>query len=355
MPEEIIKPKSLSMSNTKKEMIAAYNTILKQLQEKRETELKPEKMIEEKKKKEVVEIAENLSLEGVVKEISNLKLEIGKKLTSISDGLEEEVDKFNQIRKAIEVKEQDIKELFDIESSAETLAALIEGQNQKRQEFEQEMAARKEELNQEISKTRIEWEKGKKEYETEIKEKDAAETKKREREKEEYGYSFKREQFLAKDKFEDEKAKIEKELLQKKEQMEKEFEEREKTISQREEELSELQKKVDAFPEELKASVNKAIKDTSDRLASEVKSKEELMKKEFGGERNVLKTRIESLDKIVKEQNERIAALSVQLEKSYEKVQDIAVKSVEGSSNLKSFATLQQIASEQVRKQPSEK
>jgi len=35
------------------------------------------------------------------------------------------------------------------------------------------------------------------------------------------------------------------------------------------------------------------------------------------------------------------------LEKSYEKVQDIAVKSVEGSSNLKSFATLQQIASEE--------
>jgi len=51
MSEEVIKPKSLSMKNTKNEMVTAYNTLLKQLQEKKESELKPEKKIEEKKKK----------------------------------------------------------------------------------------------------------------------------------------------------------------------------------------------------------------------------------------------------------------------------------------------------------------
>jgi len=49
MSEEKIKPKELSMSNTKKEMLDVYNILLKQLQEKREAELKPEKKIEEKK------------------------------------------------------------------------------------------------------------------------------------------------------------------------------------------------------------------------------------------------------------------------------------------------------------------
>ncbi len=39
------------MKNTKNEMVTAYNTLLKQLQEKKESELKPEKKIEEKKKK----------------------------------------------------------------------------------------------------------------------------------------------------------------------------------------------------------------------------------------------------------------------------------------------------------------
>ncbi|MCE5328901.1 hypothetical protein LLG07_00990 [bacterium] len=355
MAEEKIKHRVLSISNTKKEMIDTYNALLKQLQEKSEAELKPEKKIEEKKNREVVEVAETLSSEGVISEIGRLKLEIGKKLTHISDGLEEEVSKFNQIQKAIEIKDEELKELYEIERSAETLAALIEAQNKKHQEFELEMAAQREELNREISTTREEWGKEKKEYEAEIKERDTSEAKRREREKEEYNYTFKREQLLARNKFEDEMAKTEKEIQLKKEYMEKELTEREKAVTEREEELAELQKKVTVFPDETKEAVNKAVKETTERITLEAKNKEELIRKEFDGERNVLKTRIESLEKTVKDQSAQIANLSVQLEKSYQKVQDIAIKSVEGSSNLKSFANLQQLASEQIRRQPQEK
>jgi hypothetical protein len=43
------------------------------------------------------------------------------------------------------------------------------------------------------------------------------------------------------------------------------------------------------------------------------------------------------------------------LEEAYQKVQDIAVKTVEGASNAKSLASLQQLLSEQARKQTLEK
>jgi len=355
MEEEKIQPKALSMSNTKKEMLEAYSMLLKKLKEKREAELKPEKKIEEKEQKEVVKVAETLSSEGVIKEIGNLKLEIGKNLTQLSDGLEEEVNKFKKIQKAIEVKEEEIKELYEIERSAATLAALIEAQNQKREEFESEMAARREELNQEIQITRDEWQKEKKQYEAEIKERDAAEAKKREREKEEYSYAFKREQQLSKDMFEDEKAKMEKEIQLKKEQMEKELSERERIIAEKEGELNELRKKIADLPEETEVAVNKAVKETAERLTLEAKTRDELMRKEFDGERNVLTTRIESLERTVKEQSGQVSHLSEQLEKAYQKVQDIAVKSVEGSSNLKSLSNLQQLLSEQTKKQLQEK
>ena len=144
MQEEKRQPKRLSMSSTKKEMLDAYHALLKQIQEKKETELKPEKKIEEKNQKEAVHVAENLSAEGVVKELGNVKLEIGKRLTYISDALEDEVSKFKQIQKAIEVKEQELHELYEIEKAAETLAALIEAQNQKIEVFDSEMTARKE-------------------------------------------------------------------------------------------------------------------------------------------------------------------------------------------------------------------
>jgi len=62
-----------------------------------------------------------------------------------------------------------------------------------------------------------------------------------------------------------------------------------------------------------------------------------------------------SLKKTLKEQNEQTAKLSQQLEKAYQQVQEIAVKTIEGSSTIKSFANLQQWISEQTKKQSSEK
>jgi HD superfamily phosphodiesterase len=105
----------------------------------------------------------------------------------------------------------------------------------------------------------------------------------------------------------------------------------------------------------MEIAVAKAVKETADRLNLEAKSREELQKREFIGERNVLTTRIESLEKIVKEQSEQITKLTQQLEKAYQQVQEIAVKTIEGSSTVKSFANLQQWISEQVRKTPQEK
>jgi len=355
MEEKKVQPKKLSLTNTKQEMMEAYHSLLKQMDERKEAELKPEKKLEEKKAKEVVHVADSLSSEGVGQEISGLKSEIGKMLTQIADKMEEEVNKFKAIQKAIELKEKELQELYDIEKSAMTLAALIETQSQKRQQFEADMAARKEELSQEIENLRTEWAKEKSDYEAEIKERDLTEKKKRDREKEEYDYSFKRQQMLAKDRFEDEKAKLEKEIQLKKVQMEGELKEREKVIAQKEEELNELRKKVSLFPKEMETAVNKVIKETSERLNLEAKNKEELLKKEFTGEKNVLTTRIESLEKTAKEQSAQVAGLTQFLEKANQKVQEIAVKALESSAAAKSFASLQQLMNEQTKKTGQEK
>ncbi len=355
MEEKKFQSKKLSLSNTKQEMLEAYNAVLKQLETQREAELKPEKRLEEKKAKEVIQVAESMSSEGVSREISNLKIETSKTLAQISDRLEEEVNKFRAIQSAITLKEKELQELYEIEKSAVTLAALIESQNQKRQAFEIEMAEKKEALSQEIEALRAEREKEKNDYEGETKERDMAEKKRRDREKEEYEYSFKREQKLTKDKFEDEKAKLEKEILIKKGQMESELKGREKAIAEKEEELNELKKKVAAFPKEMETAIAKAVKETIEKLTLEAKNREELQKKEFVGEKNVFTTRVESLEKAVKEQSEQITKLTQQLEKAYQQVQEIAVKTIEGSSTVKSFANLQQWLSEQTRKSPQEK
>jgi NADH/NAD ratio-sensing transcriptional regulator Rex len=353
--EESKEQKKLAMTSTKQEMLQAYNTLLKQLEEKQAGELKPEKKIEEKKIKESVQVATSLTADGVGKEIAELKMEIGKTLTRITDQLEGEVNRFVAIRNAISAKEKELQELYEIEKVAMSLAALIEAQNQKRQEFTSEMDNRKEILRQEIDSTRTAWEKEQEEREATVKERDAVEKKRQTREKEEFEYAFKREQQLTTDRFTYEKTKLEKELKDKKEHLENELRSREAAISEREAELNDLRKRAVLFPKELETAVSKAVKDASERLILEAKTREELLKKEAEGERNVSKARLDSLEKTVKEQSERIAAMTKQLEAAYQKVQDIAIKTVEGASNFNSVASLQQLIGEQVRKQTTEK
>ena len=347
--------KKISISSTKQEMLDAYNKLLQEREENREVELKPEERREEKKMKEVLQVADSLSTEGVVGKISNLKLEIGRMLTQISDNLQEEVNKLETIKKAVQFKEKEIQELYQIEKSAATLAALIEAQNLKRVEFESEMTMRKEKLEGEIQSLHAEKEKEKKAWEAESREWAELEKKRREREREEYLYAFAREQKIAKDKFADEKAQREKEIQSKGEQMEGELREREKVIAERETELNELRYKVGNFPQELETALNCAVKEATERIKLEAKGREDLLKKEVDGERNVFVTKIAALEKTVKDQSEQIAKLSQQLEKAYQKVEDIAVKTIEGSASLKTYSSLQQLINEQVKRQSQEK
>ncbi len=354
MTNREFKPQSVTMKNTKKEMLAAYNEVLQHLEERRAAQLKPEERAEEKKVKEAVEVTDSLSTEGIVQEVSTLKLEVGKLLGQLSDRLEEEVGKYRQVQQAVEAKQKELQEIYEIERSALSLAALIEAQHQRRQQTEAELAARKEELTQEIETLRTEWEKEKQAHSAETKERDAEERKRREREKEEYLYAFQREQQLAREQFEDEKARLERESTYRREQMERELADREKAVVEKETELDELRKQVSAFPKELESAVNKAVKEAVQRVESEAKNREELLKKEFDGERNVLNTRIESLEKTAAEQNEQIAKLSQQVDKAYGQVQDIATKAIEGTSQSQSLTKLQQLMAEQARKQSQE-
>jgi hypothetical protein len=148
---------------------------------------------------------------------------------------------------------------------------------------------------------------------------------------------------------------LEKEIKLKREAAEKELAERERTIAEKERELTELRTKSIAFPKELETAVNQAVKEASERIKLEAKNREELLRKEFEGERNVLTARNESLEKASKDLVTANAKLAQQLEAAYQKVQDIAQKTVEGTSQSRSLADLQKLLIEQSRKGTGEK
>jgi len=350
-----------SLKSTKQELLDAYNEMRQQLEERDKTQLKPEQKVQEKKEAQVLAAVQTTTTDGVLQRINQLKQDMARTLNDLGDKLAAEVQKYEQVQQAIGIKEKELKEVFEIDRAAGTLAALIEAQRREKEEFEREMAEEREQLDSEMEALREQWKGEKAEHDALVKEQDIIEAKRRQREKEEYRYAFEREQQLARDKFEDEKAKllaekaqIENEMKTLREQTEKGLQERERQIAEREKEFASLQAQVQEFPKRLETAVAAAVKDATERLQREAKYQQDLLHKDVEGQKNVLTARIQSLEKTVKEQADQLARLSLQQEAAYQKIQDVAVKAIEGASKVGSFGGLIHTLKEQTKKQAAE-
>ena len=85
----------ISTKNTKNEILAAYDELIKKVQEKKTDE--PKKVQEQQKQETVVKNAANLSNEGIVKEISGLKVGLSSALDKLSENFVSEFRKFEEL------------------------------------------------------------------------------------------------------------------------------------------------------------------------------------------------------------------------------------------------------------------
>ena len=335
----------------RQQMLDALAETEKTVADKRESATRPEDKAEALATQSAVALAEELSTKGVLESVGELKSTISRTLAGISDRLEEQVQRYVQLQRAIAAKDRELKDIYEIQRSASTLtAAAFEAHESKHAAMEAELSGERDAQEREINEARAAWENERRTHEAEIKEQGAAEAKRREREKTEFHYAFTREQQQARDAFADEMAKSEKALAQKQAAVEKDLAEREKTMATREQEFASLRSKAEAFPRDLEAAVARAAKETAARLTQESVSREEILKREHTGEKNVLTTRITSLEQTVQEQSHRLSALLAQTEKAYTQVQEIAVRAVDGSAAAKQLAGLQQLLADQPRK-----
>lgn len=325
----------LTLTNTKKELLDAYNQLVEKLEGRAGEELRPEKEKEERRTREVTAVAEVLATSRVSEAIGGIKTEITAALTDIAVKIEEQTDRFRKAKEAVAAKEKELAEIFEIEKSAYSLAALIEAQKQKRTAFEEEMAARRTDLEASIKSARAAWDQEQAEAKARAAEQREQQEKARKREQEEYDYLLKRDREQKTNALQDEISKLEKELHQKKNEFENKvaakeasLKERETAVAQQEKRIVALDIQVEKFPRELEEAVKKAVRETTERLSAEAAKNEELLRKTFEGEKNVLSTRIAALEQVAADQKKQIDLLASQLDKAYGKVQDIAVKAV---------------------------
>jgi hypothetical protein len=328
----------VSMSNTKKELIDAYEQMKKQLVASEKDLLDAQKARELAEKDAAISVAEKAVEADPVKRIHELRSSLGKELLSLAEEFENEVETYKKVDEAVRLKQVELQTLYQIEGAASDLVVLIEAQNQRKSDFEVEMATTQQTFDLECKEKRDLWEKEKKETAARL----AAEREQlkceRQRETEEYDYALSREREIKQNQLKDDLGALEKEIASQREIFEAEtakrteqLDLREREIAEREKQVDGLQGQVDGFDAKLQSAVDAAVKQITKQLNTEFAAQRALDAANADGEKRILESKTEHLERLVTAQAKQIEQLEAKQENAYQKVQDIASRAVDAA------------------------
>lgn len=326
---------SVSMTNTKKELLEAYEEAKQRLQNLDKSLLDTEKARKQLEKQLAAATADSQAAQDPLQRLHDLRGAISRELTDLAERFEAEIETYRKIQTAVEAKQEELKTIYEVETAVSDLAALIDAHRVEKQQFESEMEGRKAAFEEDMEEAHARWNREEVEHDLQVQEQADAIKKKRGREKEEYEYAFLRDKEQRKNELEDRLGALEKEIAQKRESFEQKYQQRgvdldarESALKKSESEMAVLQKEAETFPIRLEKAIQKAADDTTQGLTREFEKDKALLEARFEGEKNVLIGKIESLEKMVTAQSAQVSELSKNHEKAYEKVQDIANRAV---------------------------
>jgi len=323
---------------TKAEIEEEFTEIREELAATREAGDKKAEETSKLREGEIRQAVEGISVEDVVKGISDLGLDLSKALAGLSEKLVQEVNRLSSAREAVELERKEIERLHKIDIASTALDQLV-----------QDYARKKEELESEITAQRASWDEELKRTERERKEQDENLRKQRQREIDDYEYKKALERKKAQDKYEEEMQLLEKQNREKQEALEKSWQQREAALKEREEEAARLRSESEGFPARLEKACAQAAAEATRATTQRFEQQMLLLKKEAEAEKRLAELQVKTLEDTLVRQSAQMAALQKQLDEAKQQVQEIAVKAIEGASGAKALSHINQIAMEQAK------
>jgi colicin import membrane protein len=290
------------------------------------------------KELEVRQSVEGITIEGVVRKISDLSVEISKALSGLSEKLLGEVNVFASVREAVALERRELERLHKIDVAATALDQLV-----------QDYTLQKQSLEEQITSQRVAWEEEKRQAERERKEQEENLRKQRQREIEDYEYKKALERKKAQDQYDEEVKARERQNREKQEALEKSWQQREAALKEQEGEFAQLKKESQEFPARLKKESELAAGQASRAAQERFERELTLLKKESESEKRLAELQIKSLQEEISRQAAHMAGLQKQADEAKQQVQEIAVRAIEGASGAKALAHINQIAMEQAK------
>lgn len=287
---------------------------------------------------------------GIIAGLTNLRSSLGSSTSGLQQKLTAEATRLAELRQQATDIVKNLNSLHSIEEVNEgTLGDLINTYNNHATTFNEELAEKRHALEDELSEKRETWKKEDAEHRRVIRERDAEIKKQRQREAAEFEYDLKLRRKLDEENYQLTQNTFEAELAALKDGKERTWSEREEALATREKEYAELKAKVDAFPEEKADAVKKAKEEGTGIGKRQARIKDDLIQKENEGKSRVYQLRIDSLEGTISKNNKLIEDLTQQLRKAQSQAQELAVKAIEGASNESSFLAIKEIALEQAK------
>ncbi len=362
--------KPITDRNTKAQILDAYHALLKERNtlEKQVETLRKEKTdrpspppISEKRSSGPVKamsqqpVAQD-KMTATINTLTDLQSGFGGAVSELSEKLTSQAAQLQALRLAVAEETKQLKDLHNLDKiQPDTLDTLIQTCEENSKAFEEEISQRRDALDHEILDLKQAWGKEQEEHKRSVKERDEEQRKTSQREVQDYDYTLTLQRNLAQAEYDQTQQDRYRQLEEAKKTLEDQWAERESAIAQQERQFAELEAKVAAFEKEKEAALKKAKEEGKSSAGAQAKVKADLRNKELEGAKRVYELRIQSLEQTIQTNEERIQALSKQLAAALKQVQDLAVKAIEGSSNIQSYEAFKEIALEQAKTQMKNK
>ncbi len=345
--------------STKAEILTAYNELMKekkelesQIVQKPETATTPRNGNGKTNSEVIIKpVLKQQKMESIIDGLNQLQLNFGGAVSDLSEKLVLEAFKLQEAQRKVSEERQELQALHSLEVTDGSLDTLIQQYEESSKTFNEELRQRTDEVNLATTTAKKAWEKEQEEHRRLIKERNETLAKTRLRDGKEYSYDLTLQRKLSDEEYEQEKKRLYQELDEFQKNQEKQWAEREKAIAERETQFAELKTKVEAMPKDLEAAIKRTKEEGKGIAFGQAKVKADLLAKDIEGSKRNYDLRIQSLQETIENQNFRIQNLSKQLDSALKQVQDLAVKAIEGTSNLNSFQAMKEIALEQAKNQ----
>jgi hypothetical protein len=312
----------ITMKSTKQEIMEAYEEAMKKIAESESGKDDPVAAAKAENDKKIIESAQMIVEDNILNPVI--------------------IERYENLKTAIEMKNKELQELYGIETKANSLVAMINAYKDKEIELKDKYNARTKELDDEFTKKELilkeeiaSLEKSKEDLinkiQNESNELTKSLNKKHKREEEEYEYNLKRSRKVENDRWEDEKAAREKELTEREAAVKAD----EAELADRTSYIEELEKKVEEIPELIQDAKDKAFAEGKAKADKSNAFEVRALKQQNDYNTQIFDDKVDRLYSEVDSLKAEKTNLQAKLDDAYAQMRELAAETVKSTGGVK--------------------